>query len=370
MVSDKISQSNNILVINMGGTINMKEENGMFVTVKDHMFNLINSELEKFNHIFYLDKNNQDLNKEEEVKFLSKITYKTGKFNNFSTSLYYLENDVLIDSVESNFSEIDIVFDKIQKNNTFDNIIILYGTDTVSHLSSALFFKLKMENLKKKIFFVTSGTPISKDPKEFVNFLNSIILIDVLTYNKKSLLKNYDFSDVFICYGRYLHFGINSSKISAKSLDSFHSKNQKKLPNITEKEENIEKVLDDFDKIKPFEIDNFDSFELKELNIKKNIGIFIFYPGNAHIKNSDLDVFDSIIILTYGSGSSPSKDKKLLEKINSFKRKIIILSQCCDSIIDSSYESGHEFLKNIDSDNIFIPQYLSLPGAISLLLFQ
>lgn len=94
------------------------------------------------------------------------------------------EIDPLIDSSEMSIDKIHQILDVLKKNyHHFDFFIVIHGTDTMEHTSSAFSFLIK--DLSKPIIFTGSQVPLLYVNNDaFNNFYNSLRALGCLNSEK------------------------------------------------------------------------------------------------------------------------------------------------------------------------------------------
>ncbi len=224
--------------------------------------------------------------------------------------------DPLIDSSNMD-AEIWIgLAELIEKNyDQFDGFVILHGSDTMSYTASALSFML--ENLSKPVVLTGSQLPINEirtDAKE-----NLITALEIAAAKKDghSLVP-----EVCIYFDYHLYRGNRTFKYNSSNFDAFRSPN---YPLLAEAGVYLKFQPKNIRKVKGEKL-------IAHKSLESRIGILKVYPGiGKQVVEAALSADCKAVILeTFGSGNTTTKEWFLNLLQDAIKRGIIILniSQC------------------------------------------
>ena len=224
-----------------------------------------------------------------------------------------------------------------KKYNDFDGFVILTGSDTMSHTSSALSFML--ENLTKPIIFTGSQLPIGHlrtDAKE-----NLITSIEIACSRKNNLPI---ITEVCLYFEYKLYRANRTTKINAEQFEAFASMN---YPPLVESGVHLDFNFDLLLKPKDYK---------QKLIVRKtlvnDVIVLKLFPGiTEKAVKSILEIpnLKGVVLETYGSGNAPTYRwfVKLLEAAIKSGIHIVNVTQCVGgSIILGHYETSVE-LKRI-----------------------
>ncbi len=244
--------------------------------------------------------------------------------------------DTPIDSSNMNTTHWVAIASIIEEHyETHDGFVVLHGSDTMSHTSSALSFML--ENLGKPVIFTGSQLPIGDlrtDAKE--NLITSV-QIAALQEKDKPLIQ-----EVALYFEYKLYRANRTTKINAEQFEAFASLNypplvesgvhlkvynEHLLTNRQSKKFFVHKVLDN------------------------NVGLLRLFPGlNPSVLNSVLETPDlkALVLETYGAGNAPT-DAWLISGLKEAIKNglhIVSVTQCSGgSVLMGQYETSEQLKK-------------------------
>jgi L-asparaginase len=250
---------------------------------------------------------------------------------------YQLDVDSIEQPIDSSEMNIDVwkkiattVFDKYE---IYDGFVILHGSDTMAYTASALSFML--QGLKKPVILTGSQLPIGQirtDGKE--NLITAIEIAGLKDLNNESIVQ-----EVAIYFEYSLYRGNRASKISANHFEAFESPNYEPLA--------IAGVDIDFNEHDLYRttkqsLEIFTGFDNKVASLKLFPSMSI--ETIALCFNNDL--FDAIVIETYGSGNSFSTPK-FKELLNDYINKggiVVNTTQCIKGkVVQGKYQTSDMF---------------------------
>lgn len=211
-----------------------------------------------------------------------------------------------------------------EKYEDYDGFVILHGTDTMAYTASALSFGL--QNLSKPVILTGSQVPMSNlrsDARR--NLVNAIEMATLPLH------------EVAICFNDHVFRGNRCTKMSIGDFDAFVSPNYPPLAEIGLNIELRKKDESSGKPLKTFPHFNSDLFLLK------------IFPGlNPQLLDKiDLNTVRAVVVEAFGSGNFPYKGGHSL--LPFFKKCIqqqvflVITSQAAyDSVELSNYNSGRK----------------------------
>lgn len=215
--------------------------------------------------------------------------------------------------------------DILQRYDEFDGFVILHGTDTMAYTASALSFML--ENLAKPVILTGSQIPLlglRSDARE--NLIGAIMLA-----------AQHPVPEVALYFHHQLLRGNRSTKVDAEGFSAFDSPN---YPPLIE-------VGAEF-QVNSSAIAKIPNKDFRVQNLSANfVSTLALFPGiNAEVIEHFLQgPITGLVLLTYGKGNAPSKDKKLLRVLeNAITQGLVVVNctQCLRGSVNmSSYQSGH-----------------------------
>jgi L-asparaginase len=213
--------------------------------------------------------------------------------------------------------------------NDYDGFVITHGTDTMAYTSAALSYML--QDVDKPIIITGSQIPIS--------------------YKKTDARKNVSDAIRFACEGVggvYVVFdgrviqGTRAIKLRTKSYDAFESINYPYIAFITENTIEYQKQI------------NVTKQKGIKLNTSLCTDVFLMklHPGiKPEFFDSLKNLYQGIVIESYGSGGIPFQGRDILAKLNEMTEcgiSVVITTQCLEEGEDMSiYEVGRKVDQSI-----------------------
>jgi L-asparaginase len=237
----------------------------------------------------------------------------------------------------------------------FDGFVILHGTDTMSFTASALSFML--EGLTKPVVLTGSQLPIGMLRTDGKENLISAVEIAAAQQNGQPMVP-----EVTIFFENRLYRGNRTTKHNAEHFNAFRSNN---YPYLAEAGISIKYNF-------PFIHYSTGNQELiVHTKFDSSIGVLRLFPGiTPEIVKSVTEAkgIKAIILETFGSGNSLSREWFLNIIQNAIKNNIVVLNvtQCKAGSVDmDKYENGLK-LKNIGVVSGFD---ITFEAAVAKLMF-
>jgi L-asparaginase len=239
------------------------------------------------------------------------------------------EYDNLIDSSDITPEDWYRISQDIEsKYQDYDGFVVLHGTDTMAYTASALSFML--QDLSKPVVVTGSQIPWSQirtDARD--NLITSLMLAS-----------QYDIPEVAVFFHDKLYRGNRVRKIDANGFHAFESPNFPPLADIgTTFDINQDLLLKDPEKM----------LSVQKITSPK-VAILTLFPGfQSDMLESLLQTsIKGLVLMTYGTGNAPAKDKKLLKLLERANRQGIVIVNCTQcyrgSVNMTGYANGQELL--------------------------
>lgn len=240
-----------------------------------------------------------------------------------------MEYDPVIDS--SNMSPenwLQIAEDICTHYQKYDGFVVIHGTDTMAHTTSALPFMLN--GLNKSVIFTGSQIPlieVRNDARE--NLITAILLA-----------ANYRIPEVCLYFGNRLLRGCRATKISATGFEAFDSPN---YPPLGTAGTEIQLFSDRLRQ------GSQDAAVAVTPIRAQAIATFRLFPGVSHavLRNVVRQPLVALVLETYGVGNGPSNNRPLLdvlEEANQQGTVIVNCTQCPQGRVrQTSYDAGTMF---------------------------
>ncbi|MEM9409905.1 MAG: type I asparaginase, partial [Planctomycetota bacterium] len=219
-----------------------------------------------------------------------------------------------------------IASDIYSNYDNFDGFVVIHGTDTMAHTSSALPFML--EGLNKPVILTGSQIPlleIRNDARE--NLITAIMLA-----------ADFKIPEVCIFFGNRLIRGCRATKVSATSFGAFDSPN---FPPLGTVGTNINIFTHRFRQPSP---------QARRLKItpleSQSLATFRLFPGvNYQVLDNVLDQpLVALVLETFGLGNGPSSDQNITRVIREATDRGTIVVSCTQcqhgKIEQTSYDAG------------------------------
>jgi len=216
-----------------------------------------------------------------------------------------------------------LIFDNY---NDYSGFVVLHGTDTMAHTTSALSFMFK--NLGKPIIFTGSQLPIGHIRTDALENVLTAIEIALLQDGEGSLIE-----EVCLYFGNTLFRGNCVTKISSQDFNAYASPNVKPLVVSNIKLDVNYKLLR---KSKKGAV----SFSSK---MDDSVFVYTIHPGINRMQFrqicESLD-FKVLILETYGSGTIFDDEWLIdsLKKLVDQNVKVINVSQCVYGNVEEMYQ--------------------------------
>lgn len=305
IVTDTPRCKSSLLLIYTGGTIGMKQD-PVDLTLKPFNFSQIL----------------------EEVPELGKFAYRID-----AQSLSPIIDSSDIDP--GNWVEIaGIIYDNYDK---YDGFVILHGTDTMAYSASALSYMF--EGLTKPIIFTGSQLPIGAprtDGKE--NLIAAVEIAAAKDGNGHARVP-----EVCIYFDTILMRGNRTTKISSDNFRAFRSNNCPPLA-----EAGIEIKYNDSIILKP---ESRDARPVLHSTLDTRVSVLKIHPGitPAVVRNILCGEDTRAVILeTYGSGNSPSKDwfLDIVDQAVKSGKILLNITQCKAGSVNMDIYANGKILKD------------------------
>ena len=305
IVTDTPRCKSSLLLIYTGGTIGMKQD-PVDLTLKPFNFSQIL----------------------EEVPELGKFAYRID-----AQSLSPIIDSSDIDP--GNWVEIaGIIYDNYDK---YDGFVILHGTDTMAYSASALSYMF--EGLTKPIIFTGSQLPIGAprtDGKE--NLIAAVEIAAAKDGNGYARVP-----EVCIYFDTILMRGNRTTKISSDNFRAFRSNNCPPLA-----EAGIEIKYNDSIILKP---ESRDARPVLHSTLDTRVSVLKIHPGitPAVVRNILCGEDTRAVILeTYGSGNSPSKDwfLDIVDQAVKSGKILLNITQCKAGSVNMDIYANGKILKD------------------------
>ncbi len=214
------------------------------------------------------------------------------------------------------------------KYQDYDGFVVLHGTDTMAYTASALSFML--QDLSKPVIVTGSQIPWSQirtDARD--NLITSLMLAS-----------QYDIPEVGVFFHDKLYRGNRVRKVDANDFHAFESPNFPPLAEIgTQFDINHDLLLKDPEKM----------LSVQKISPPK-VAILTLFPGfESEMLATLLDTpIQGLVLMTYGTGNAPSKDKKLLSLLKKATEQGVVIVNCTQcyqgSVNMTGYANGQTLL--------------------------
>jgi L-asparaginase len=233
----------------------------------------------------------------------------------------------LIDSANIHPSDWTRLAKTVQENwGKYDGFVILHGTDTMSYTASALSFI--MQNLSKPVILTGAQIPLIELRNDaFHNIVTSLMLA-----------ADYHIPEVCIYFNGRILRGNRSRKLKSTGFDAFDTPNFPRLGSVGINIELNTDLLLSRSKDGKFHLQPFEAH---------SVAIMQMYPGldakmfNGVIKSDELK---AIVVLSYGVGNPPDKNKELIKLFaDAYDKGIVVVnvSQCIEGAVSQgAYATG------------------------------
>jgi L-asparaginase len=283
-----------------GGTIGMKEVNGRYLPVPNHLQELMAAD-PAFRHPDLPD--------------------------------YVIHQyDPLFDSPDMTPADwSNIARDICEHYADYDGFIVLHGTDTMAYTASALAFMLK--GLAKPVIVTGAQIPLGEIRSDAQDNLISSLLLAT---------HEFVIPEVGLYFNSRLFRGCRAVKVDADGFDAFASPNFPALATLGVGVEIREGLVKRPLSPPPAAID------LREIKDPADVGTFRLFPGvSAQILANVLQPpLRGLVLETYGAGNGPTSDKEFLRALaEATARGVVIVNctQCLRGTVDQSlYATGAE----------------------------
>lgn len=263
-----------------------------------------------------------------------------------------IEYDPLLDS--SNLTPehwLQIATDIYDRYESYDGFVVLHGTDTMAHTSSALPFMLK--GLAKPVILTGAQLPLSQIRNDARENLKTAIM----------LAADYKIPEVSLFFGEVLLRGCRASKISATKLDAFDSPN---YPIIG----SAESTLDVFqDRLLPMPSAET---KLKIKPIKRQaIASFRLFPGMSVdvLRNLLQHPIQALILESYGVGNGPANNPKFISVLSQSVDAGTVIVNCTQCrhgrVTQTDYETG----RALSDAGVISGHDITIEAALAKLMF-
>lgn len=223
---------------------------------------------------------------------------------------------------------LQIANDIFRHYHQYSGFVVIHGTDTMAHTTSAL--PLMLPGLRKSVIFTGSQIPLAEvrnDARE--NLITAILLA-----------ADYQVPEVCIYFNNRLLRGCRATKVSSTSFETFDSPNYLPLGTAgTHIQINTERV-------RPY--NPAQALEVKAIE-PQAIATFRLFPGVNHqvLENVLRQPLVALVLETYGVGNGPSHDKKLLRVLQQASARgtvIVNCTQCLHGrVLPTNYDAGTSF---------------------------
>lgn len=236
-----------------------------------------------------------------------------------------LEYSPLKDSSNISFEDWIQMAEDVERNyEKYDGFVILHGTDTMAYTSSALSFML--DGLSKPVVLTGAQIPIYEIMTDGVD--NLVRALYVAAESR--------FPEVTLLFDKTLYRGNRVTKVSSKDFQAYESPNIKPLLLFTAEERGQGTDVNRFKRDVALQCHK---------SMSKNVGILLIFPGITPqmIRKVLEPPIQGLVLLTFGSGNCPSRDKELLNEIKAATSRgaiIVNCTQCLKGFVSPSYETG------------------------------
>lgn len=238
-----------------------------------------------------------------------------------------IEYDPLLDS--SNMTPslwLKIAQDVALQYDNFDGFVVLHGTDTMAHTSSALPFMLR--GLAKPVIVTGAQLPLAQIRNDARENLKTAMI----------LAARYAIPEVCLFFGEVLLRGCRASKTSATKLDAFDSPN---YPIIGSAETTLEVFADRLLPTPP----TGTSLQIEPIH-RADVATFRLFPGMSVdiLRNMLQRPLQALILESYGVGNGPSNNPEFLKAIKSAVDQGTVIVNCTQCrhgcVTQTNYATG------------------------------
>ncbi|XP_039272034.2 L-asparaginase-like [Styela clava] len=318
-----VGADSKVLVIVTGGTIAMKNKNGVYVPESNYINEVIENspilhdkESAKQQSIYSNNKTNCDTH----WFVLPKLSLKEKQV------IYcVMEYDVLLDSSNMTIDDYKRIARDIKANyESYDGFVILHGTDTMAYTASFLSFMF--ENLGKSVVLTGAQVPLCATRSDGVDNLLASLLI----------AGNYTIPEVTLFFHHRLYRGNRCIKTNNESFQAFESPNCDPLVAM-----GVD-IKVNWDLVWRSAIPKAFSIHI---DMEQNVVLLRLFPGitTATIRAFVSPPVAGVVLQTYGAGNGPSNRRDILDLLTSAaKRNVLIVNctQCHQGSVAASYETG------------------------------
>ncbi|CAD5225552.1 unnamed protein product [Bursaphelenchus okinawaensis] len=308
---------NRVLVLYTGGTIGMKNNEGVY-SPEPHFLPSAIRELPPLNDKEYVEKHYFDCD-------IKPYCLPPVKGFNHRVTYWVVEYEPLLDSSDMTFDDwIRIAHDIKKSYQHYDGFVVLHGTDTLAYTACALSFM--MEQLGKPVVVTGSQIPVAEvrsDGRE--NLIGALIVAGHL-----------DIPEVCVYFNNKLLRGNRTTKLDNWGMDAFTSPNNTPLAvmdiSISVNWENI-----------------FRSNEIATFNVAdklcRNVSILRIFPSIPieSVRAVLRPPTQGVVLQTYGSGNIPLRRTDIIDEIKAAVDRgclVLNVSQCLKGRVNTSYATG------------------------------
>lgn len=305
LFNDKPTRASSVLLIYTGGTIGMKED-PVDQTLKPFDFSGI----------------------AREVPELRKFAVKIDSF----TFTPLIDSSDVEPALWQSLAK--LIYDRYEQ---YDGFVVLHGTDTMAYSASALSFML--DNLGKPVIFTGSQLPIGRprtDGKE--NLISAVEIATAKDSKGRALVP-----EVCICFNAQLFRGNRSTKVSATGFDAFSSPNYPPLANagINIKYNN---------RFIHYATEHWGVMSI-HTELDTRVSVLKMHPGITEQAARDILLGTgsrAVIIETYGSGNSISKDwfLDIVREASAMGKILLNVTQCLSGDVNMDLYATGRALKD------------------------
>jgi len=280
-----------ILVLYTGGTIGMKNINGVYTTYPNYLVQSLRKQSIFHDPDYKIRIDSADVKPDPDKMPLVMPESKDGRRIVYTVWEY----EPLLDSCNMTMTDwARLAMDIENSYQQFDGFVVLHGTDTMAYTASALSFML--ENQGKPVVLTGSQIPIFEtrsDGRD--NFLGALIMAGT-----------YSIPEVTVYFNNKLLRGNRTTKFDSGSLDAFHSHNLRPLAELEiDIHVNWSAV---------YRQSSLEKFAI-HTNMNPHVAILRLFPS---ITTQTVSAFlqppmEGVVIQTYGAGNGPDSRADLMK---------------------------------------------------------
>ncbi len=218
------------------------------------------------------------------------------------------------------------IADSIDKDkDSYDGIVVLHGTDTMSYTSSAL--SLMLRGIDKPVVITGAMKGIGEEGSDAIgNMINAV------------KFATEEYKGVYCVFDSKVYQGSRISKVNPSSVNAFENINSSLVGEFKKGE---------FNKDSDYNSSLEDLVYEKDTKISDKVYYMYLTPGmKTEVIDKVLELgYKGIVIGGYGDGNFPLRFLDKFEEVLDKNIPLVLGSQCLKGKVDAAYEAGFKLMK-------------------------